>query len=632
MNAASWIVTLPLVSGILNGLFGKIWGRAFSSLVACSIMSVSAGLGANFFYYSGINRRQNSHDLFKWFDLGDIEISFSVYIDQIVGVMFLAVTLVSAIVHIYSVEYMRKDQNIHKFLSYLSFFTFFMLLLLCSNNFLQIFIGWEGVGLCSYLLIGYEYERVSACAAAVKAFLVNRVADFSFILGIMAIVFYAESANFTEVFKKTEELKSTYLELFGFNLNLSEIICFLIFIGCAGKSAQLFFHVWLPDAMEGPTPVSALIHAATMVTAGVFLIVRCAPLFETAPYVSSLIAIIGAGTCIFAATVAVAQRDIKKIIAYSTCSQLGYMFLACGVQAYSAALFHLITHAFFKALLFLSAGSVIHACKEQDIFKLGGLRKKMPITYFNFWIGSLAIIGIFPLAGFYSKDMILEKVLESPGSLGDILFWIGISAACFTSIYSFKIIIKTFHGKTNMDPASFSKVREVSNIMNLPLSILVTGSVFAGIVGHNIIKDSQLPGEEVAETISSFALRVTEALPTVAGILGALIALSFFWQKRGDGIVSKFSLIYKLWLNKYYFDEIYRFLIISPIKFLARFLGTADQNLIDSAIAGEPSKILSSFAKSLRKLQSGYLFDYLIFTSCALTLGVTFALFRLYGI
>jgi NADH-quinone oxidoreductase subunit L len=345
--------------------------------------------------------------------------------------MFVVVTLVSSIVHIYSYGYMENDENGPRFMSYLSLFTFFMLLLVSADNFLQLFVGWEGVGLCSYLLIGFWYKKDSANFAAVKAFVVNRVGDFSFIIGILCLIYYVGSVDFVSVFKATPVIAKTNIDLFGFSLPLIEVIAMFLFIGCMGKSAQIGLHVWLPDAMEGPTPVSALIHAATMVTAGVFLVARSSSIFEAAPFTANFILYIGAITCFFAASVAVAQDDIKKIIAYSTCSQLGYMFMAAGSLAFKAGIFHLVTHAFFKSMLFLSAGIVIHSTHEQDINKMGGLRKSMPFTYLFFIIGSLAIMGIYPFAGYYSKDLILESVYESGAEKA---YYFGILSALFTSI------------------------------------------------------------------------------------------------------------------------------------------------------------------------------------------------------
>ena len=396
------IIFLPLISGIFNGVFCKKLSNNQASFTAIIPIILSAVCASYVFVVAGINKETIHIIITKWINIELVSVSWAIYVDQLTAIMFILVTFVSAIVHLYSLGYMKDDKNLPKFLSYLSLFTFFMLALVSADNFLQLFFGWEGVGLCSYLLIGYYYQKDSANNAAVKAFIVNRIGDFAFIMGIVITLIYASTVEFSGVFAQSQDLANTAITILGYEFKVLDIICLMLFIGCTGKSAQIGMHVWLPDAMEGPTPVSALIHAATMVTAGVFLIARCSFMFEYSPNVLAIITVVGAITCLFAATIAIAQTDIKKIIAYSTCSQLGYMFFACGVSAYQAGIFHLVTHGFFKALLFLSAGSVIHSASEQEIFKIGGIWQKMPITYANFWVGSLAIIGIFPLAGLLS--------------------------------------------------------------------------------------------------------------------------------------------------------------------------------------------------------------------------------------
>ena len=429
--AAILIVFLPLLSGIINGTFCQRLSKNQAGIISCSAIILSSLLACLVFYHVGIKGNIIHIKIAEWVQIDNIKINWAIYIDQLTAIMFLVVTWVSAVVYIYSLGYIEESETLPRFLSFLSFFTFFMLSLVSADNILQLFFGWEGVGFCSYLLIGFWYYKDSANSASIKAFIVNRIGDFAFILGIIIIIIYSGYADFAGIFSKAQVLSEIKFNIYGVELSRLDIICLLLFIGCMGKSAQIGLHIWLPDAMEGPTPVSALIHAATMVTAGVFLVVRCSYLFEYSPIMLQIIASIGAITCLFAASIAITQNDIKKIIAYSTCSQLGYMFLACGVSAYNAAMFHLVTHAFFKALLFLSAGNVIHACHEQNIFKMGGLKDKMPITYCNFWVGSLAIIGICPLAGFYSKDLILESAYQA-NSLS--YFVLGIIAAVLTAV------------------------------------------------------------------------------------------------------------------------------------------------------------------------------------------------------
>lgn len=526
------IVILPLASAIINGVLCLVVNKKYASIISSSAIIISALFSLYIFYYTGLNQNIIHITLGKWFEIAKFKVNWAIYVDQLTSIMFLVVTCVSSVVHIYSLGYMAEDTGLPKFLAFLSLFTFFMLMLVSADNFLQLFFGWEGVGLCSYLLIGFWYKKEAANKAAIKAFIVNRVGDFAFILGIIAIIFYCRSANFTEVFLAAKELANAPVNLFGFLPSSLDIICLLLFIGCMGKSAQIGLHVWLPDAMEGPTPVSALIHAATMVTAGVFLVARCSYLFEYSPTILQFITIIGGITCLFAASIAIAQSDIKKIIAYSTCSQLGYMFLACGVSAYNSAIFHLVTHAFFKALLFLSAGSVIHAIHEQDIFKMGGLRDKMPVTYGNFLIGSLALIGIYPLSGFYSKDLILESVY----SAGSFMFIFGIIAAILTAIYSMKIIILVFHGKTKLAHDVFEHAHEPPSIMNNPLTILVAGSFFCGMIGYYLLSIDK-PGGYFHESIFSlhiYRLLINhpplyiKMLPMAVGIIGIIIGICVY--------------------------------------------------------------------------------------------------------
>jgi len=592
------VVFAPLFSAIICGGLNKFLSHKAATIISTFFMIVSMifALKILLFIYSGNHLIHNV--IGTWLDSAGFKIHWAIYVDKLTATMFAVVTIVSTIVHIYSYSYMHDDKNLPRFMSYLSLFTFFMLALVSADNFVQLFFGWEGVGLCSYLLIGFWYKKDSASAAAIKAFVVNRVGDFGFMLGLLAIIFYTGSTDFAKVFSHTEFLHTRTIELFGTHFNALETICFLLFIGCMGKSAQIGLHVWLPDAMEGPTPVSALIHAATMVTAGVFLVARCSSLFMLAPFVSSLILWIGAITCLFAATVAIAQTDIKKIIAYSTCSQLGYMFMACGSMAYSAGIFHLVTHAFFKAMLFLAAGVVIHAVHEQDVNKMGALYKRMPITYMLFWLGSLAIMGIYPFAGYYSKDLILESVYAS-GATGP--FIIGIIAAFFTALYSMKILILVFHGA---ESKASQHAHEGPWIMVAPLFILAMGSIFAG---------SQLIGYfHSSEPEDALPILVHYA-PMMAGFSGLFIGILLYKFSMANKLASIFSTIHNIFKNKYFFDELYGILFVKGANILAKFSKLFDLRVIDDLGPGSGSTIVSVSARVISIIQSGYIFTYAFF-------------------
>jgi NADH-quinone oxidoreductase subunit L len=451
------------------------------------LVSISAILSIIVFWNGIQKNNYANYQIIEWISSGDFVANWSINVDPLSSVMLVVVTFVSALVHIYSIGYMSHDPHKPRFMSYLSLFTFSMLALVVSDNFLQLFFGWEGVGLCSYLLIGFWYKKETANNAAIKAFIVNRIGDFGLAVGIFLIFFFFGSINFEEVFQVAPQFIEKKLLFFGFELNLITLICLFLFIGAMGKSAQFLLHTWLPDAMEGPTPVSALIHAATMVTAGVFLVVRCSPLFEYSQVALNVVAIIGMITAIFAASVALVQNDIKKIIAYSTCSQLGYMFFAAGVGAYHVAIFHLFTHAFFKALLFLGSGSVIHAFKdEQDIRNMGGIRKKLPFTYIFMLIGTLALTGFPFLSGFYSKDAIIEFAYLRNSSLGNYAVVIGIFTAFLTSIYSWRLFFKTFHGSYNNKKIPINETHESPLVMLIPLFFLGIGALFAGFLFKEI--------------------------------------------------------------------------------------------------------------------------------------------------
>jgi NADH-quinone oxidoreductase subunit L len=651
--AALSILILPLFSSIINGFFRNSLTRLSSAIIACTALSITAIAAIYIFCTLG----SPIHIfLTNWLVIDGTSASWSIYIDRLSATMFAVVTIVSAVVHIYSVGYMEDDPHIQKFFCFLSLFTFFMLMLVSADNFLQLFFGWEGVGLCSYLLIGFWHLKPAANAAAIKAFIVNRISDFAFILGIVLLVIYTNSFDFNVIFSQIPLMIDIGCNIFGYEFNIVDIICLLLFIGCMGKSAQIGLHVWLPDAMEGPTPVSALIHAATMVTAGVFLLAKCSYLFEYSPFVLNIIAIVGGITAIFAASIAIAQTDIKKIIAYSTCSQLGYMFLACGLSAYRAAIFHLVTHAFFKALLFLSAGSVIHMSHEQDITKMGDLKDKMPITYANFLAGSLAIIGIFPLAGFYSKDMILESAYNA-SLIGNIVFCLGIIAAFCTALYSTKIIILAFHGRSNSSLRATSwergnpayatdkmdcrvgseepprnddneAVHEAPKIMNAPLMILITGTFCAGMLGYYILHIDKESGYLLNSVFSLHTKGhenipiVIKMLPSLIGICGIMFGVviygaSLFKEQNG-------SVLYKILKNKYYFDEIYNLTIVKFTTTLSCLSNLFDQNFIDKFGPGSFVQITNYASNKAQRLQKGYIVNYAFIMTSAIMCFTTY--------
>ncbi len=489
----STLVFAPLLGALIAGLFGRRIGDHAAQSVTTGLLILSAILSWVALFKVGFGHTATDVHLMRWFDVGDMQANWSLKIDTLTAVMLVVINSVSALVHLYSWGYMSHDDSKARFFAYLSLFTFAMLMLVTADNFIQMFFGWEGVGLASYLLIGFWYKKPTANAAAIKAFVTNRVGDVGLALGVMTIFLVTGSVKFDQVFDYIAHHDAVALPFLGMEFNSIELMAGLLFIGAMGKSAQFFLHVWLPDAMEGPTPVSALIHAATMVTAGVFMVCRCFPIFESAPVVSGFIAIIGAATAFFAATVALVQNDIKRVIAYSTCSQLGYMFFACGLGLYNAAMFHLFTHAFFKALLFLCAGSVIHALHhEQDMRKMGGTYKFIPLTYIFMIIGTLAITGVgipgtkIGFAGFFSKDVIIEGAYAATnGGLyapATIAFAAGLIAALMTSFYSWRLIFLTFHGEYRGEPETLKHAHEAPPVMMIPLVLLAAGAAFAGMI------------------------------------------------------------------------------------------------------------------------------------------------------
>ncbi len=623
------VVFLPFVGAIIAGLFGRLIGDRGAQLVTCILMSVSALL--SLVVFNDVVLRGNVHvsELFTWIDSGSFELSWALRLDTLTAVMLSVVTVVSTMIHIYSIGYMSHDKSIPRFFSYLSLFTFFMLMLVSADNFVQMFFGWEGVGLVSYLLIGFWYEKPSACAAAIKAFLVNRVGDVGFALGIMGAFFIFGSVGFDQVFEAAPYFAESRFVFLGIEGHALTVICILLFIGAMGKSAQLGLHTWLPDAMEGPTPVSALIHAATMVTAGVFMVCRLSPIFEYSPIALELVTYVGAITAFFAATVGLCQNDIKRVIAYSTCSQLGYMFFAAGVSAYGAAIFHLGTHAFFKALLFLGAGSVIHAMSdEQDMRKMGGLWKRIPQTYALMWIGSLALAGIgipgtfLGFSGFFSKDMIIEAAYGAHSRHGLFAFWAGIAAAFMTAFYSWRLIIMTFHGKPRMDQETWDHVHESPKVMILPLVVLAIGAVLGGAAYIWMVGDGRvdfwnasllvLPENDSIEAAHHVPFWV-KLLPLV--VAGAGIAGAYWMYMFNPGLpgtlARMFRPLYLFLLNKWYFDELYDILFVRPAHVLGRQLWkSGDGTVIDGVGPDGLAAATLNIARRVSRLQSGYVYHY----------------------
>jgi NADH-quinone oxidoreductase subunit L len=622
------VVFLPLIAALWVGLSSRVISDKKAQWVTSGFMVLAALCAFKIFLNVAVGGAPMHVEIASWVASGSLDVRWALKIDALTAVMLIVVTWVSALVHIYSIGYMSHDPHKPRFMAYLSLFTFFMLMLVTSNNFLQLFLGWEGVGLCSYLLIGFWYKKDSANAAAIKAFVVNRVGDFGFALGIFAIYHLFGSLQFDRVFAMATLHTNATFSFLGTEFHALTLICVLLFIGAMGKSAQLGLHTWLPDAMEGPTPVSALIHAATMVTAGVFLVARCSPLFEHSQFALNMVTLVGGLTCIFAATVAVTQNDIKKVIAYSTCSQLGYMFFACGVGAYAAGVFHLMTHAFFKALLFLGAGSVIHAMSdEQDMRKMGGIYKKIPITYAMMMIGTLAIIGFPPLAGFFSKDMILESAYAS-GHLGNdfgkLAFWLGIAAATLTSLYSWRLIFMTFHGKTRAPEGVYKHVHESPKVITVPLFLLAVGAVFSGAIGVFVLgmvdPDMAFWGKSIKMLSPVNILEEAHHVPTwvkvapfVVGLIGFITAYICYIKFTGlpAKIAKAFSPIYTFLLNKWYFDELYNVIFVRPSMWLGRTLWKFfDVKIIDGLGPNGLAALTRVFSVVFSRFQTGYVYHY----------------------
>ena len=617
-------VISPLVGSIIAGFFGRALGDRAAAIITCIFMAIAMLASWLVFYDVVLLGRPTTIELFTWIDSGTFEASWSLRFDALSAVMIFVVATVSFIIHVYSIGYMSHDPHIPRFFAYLSLFTFSMLMLVSADNLVQMFFGWEGVGLCSYLLIGFWYTRPAANAAAIKAFLVNRVGDFGFSLGILAIFFVFNAVTFDAVFAAAPEYVGTTIEFLGVQFDTLTLICLLLFVGAMGKSAQLGLHTWLPDAMEGPTPVSALIHAATMVTAGVFMVARLSPLFELSPTALGVVAVVGASTAFFAATIATCQTDIKRVIAYSTCSQLGYMFFACGVSAYSAGIFHLTTHAFFKALLFLGAGSVIHAMSaEQDMRKMGGLWKLIPLTYGVMWVGSLALAGVPFFAGYFSKDMILESAFAAETGIGYYAFWLGIAAAIMTAFYSWRLLFLTFHGASRADEKVLAHVHESPKVMTIPLILLALGAIFSGYIGVQLgMIDADgafwngsivvLAKHNVLEAAHHVPAWV-KGLPLVVGAVGIAIAYVMYmrWPGLPGRIVAQCRPVYLFLLNKWYFDELYEIVFVRAANYLGRGLWkSGDGSVIDGVGPDGIAAAVLDLARRATRLQTGYLYHY----------------------
>jgi NADH-quinone oxidoreductase subunit L len=614
------IIFLPLIAAITAGFFGRFIGDRNSEILTSLLVSISAILSIYVFYEVIANNYQENIVIAKWISSGSLDVNWSMNIDPLSSVMLVVVTLVSSLVHIYSIGYMSHDPHKPRFMAYLSLFTFAMLMLVTSDNFIQLFFGWEGVGLCSYFLIGFWFKKESANAAAIKAFVVNRVGDFGFALGIFLIFYLFGTVNYDEVFQQIPTITDTNLNFLGLEIGAINLICFLLFIGAMGKSAQIFLHTWLPDAMEGPTPVSALIHAATMVTAGVFLVVRCSPIYEYSPIILNLITIIGMTTAFFAATVALVQTDIKKIIAYSTCSQLGYMFFAAGVGAYNVAMFHLFTHAFFKALLFLGSGSVIHAFKdEQNINHMGAVWKKLPYTYALMIIGTLALTGFPFLSGFYSKDAIIEFAYLKGNTAGYYAAGVGIVTAFLTSIYSWRLIFKTFHGEYNNKSIKIEETHESPLVMLVPLIILSIGAIFAGFLFKDLFI-SHDTNNFWAQSIFFLEPLSTEHPPIwfllltpILVLISIPVAYYLFVKNKSvpEEIVKINRPLYEFLVNKWYFDELYDYIIVNPSKKIGLFLWKiCDVKIIDGFGPDGISSIIKKVSLKANKFQSGFIYQY----------------------
>ncbi|MFM9850420.1 MAG: NADH-quinone oxidoreductase subunit L [Hyphomicrobiaceae bacterium] len=638
------IVFLPILGALIAGFFGRFMGPRPAELVTSGFLVVTAILSWIAFWQVGIGHETTKINLLRWVTSGDLDVSWSIRVDTLTAVMLVVVTTVSAIVHVYSIGYMHEDPHRPRFFAFLSLFTFAMLMLVTADNFLQLFFGWEGVGLASYLLIGFWYHEPEANAAAIKAFIVNRIGDFGFALGIFGIFAIFNTISFDRVFADAPAMAGKSMEFLGYQVDILTCLCLLLFVGAMGKSAQFLLHTWLPDAMEGPTPVSALIHAATMVTAGVFMVARLSPLFEYAPFALQVVTLVGAVTAFFAATVGLVQNDIKRVVAYSTCSQLGYMFVACGVGAYGAGIFHLFTHAFFKALLFLGSGSVIHAMHhEQDMRNMGGLKDKIVLTYAMMLIGTLSLTGVgIPhlagFAGFHSKDAIIEAsyAAHTPGNYA---FWLLVVAAFMTSFYSWRLIHLTFHGQSRADHHTYDHAHESPPVMMVPLYVLAIGSVLAGVVFSSLFIGGGYKEFWVKALVEGPHNHIMHAMhevpewvywaPFVAMLAGFGLAWLYYIQAPWlpDATAKAFRPLYLFLLNKWYFDELYEWLFVRPAMAIGRTLwkrgdGAAIDGIIDGTAGG-----VTQVTQRVVRLQSGYVYHYAFAMLIGLAALVTWFMF-----
>ena len=633
------IIFLPLLGAFIAGFFGNNFDQKYSQFMTSLFVSISSILSIIVFLKVLNYGYSNNLLISSWINSGTLNVNWSIKVDALSSLMMVVVTLVSALVHIYSIGYMSHDPHKPRFMSYLSLFTFAMLVLVTSDNFLQLFFGWEGVGLCSYFLIGFWFKKKAANAAAIKAFVVNRVGDFGFALGIFLIFYYFGTVSYDEVFSQIETLNAKNINFLGFEFKSIDLICILLFIGAMGKSAQIFLHTWLPDAMEGPTPVSALIHAATMVTAGVFLVVRCSPIYEYSELALNIITVIGMSTAFFAATIALVQTDIKKIIAYSTCSQLGYMFFATGVGAYNVAMFHLFTHAFFKALLFLGAGSVIHSFKdEQDIEKMGGVYKKIPYTYALMLVGTLALTGFPFLSGFYSKDAIIEFAYLRGNVTGIYAAGIGIVTAMLTAIYSWRLFFKTFHGNYNNQEVKYEKIHESPAVMILPLIVLGLGSIFAGFFFKDLLIGNQSSVNFWGESIK-FLEPLSEDHPPLWFILltptivTLSIPISYYLFLKDKSVLENFTKTNYPLINflkkKWYFDELYSYIFVEPCKKLGLFFWKKIDGLtIDRFGPDGISNLIKGLSIKAVKFQNGFIYQYAFIMLIGFSLILTYLIIK----
>jgi NADH-quinone oxidoreductase subunit L len=647
----SIIVFLPLLGCLIIGFFGHWIGARGAGVLTSTFLVISAVLSCVALYSVGFTHAEpQTINVLTWVTSGALDVNWAFRIDTLTAVMLVVVNFVSALVHIYSIGYMSHDPHQPRFFAYLSLFTFAMLMLVTADNFMQLFFGWEGVGLASYLLIGFWYKRPAANAAAIKAFIVNRVGDFGFALGIFAIFMVFGTIDFTTVFSSAPDYVGQSFNFLGYEVDVLTTICLLLFMGAMGKSAQFMLHTWLPDAMEGPTPVSALIHAATMVTAGVFLVARCSPLFELSTTALAVVTIVGATTAFFAATVGLVQNDIKRVVAYSTCSQLGYMFVALGIGAYGVAIFHLFTHAFFKALLFLGSGSVIHAVSdEQDMRKMGGLFPHIKITWAMMLIGTIALTGvgipgIIGTAGFYSKDAIIEASFAAHSAVGTYAFWATVIAALLTSFYSWRLMFMTFHGKSRASHEVMSHVHESPNVMLVPLYLLAAGALFAGVIfapyfiGHD---EMVFWGTSIFRGEDNHIVHAMHEVPTwVKWSATAMMALGFatawlMYIKSPDlprRLADQHVLLYKFLLNKWYFDELYDLIFVRTAKWLGRFLWKrGDGWLIDGLGPDGVAARVIDVTNRVVRLQTGYVYHYAFAMLIGVAALVTYYMFGGFG-